>query len=143
MVKVRVFIFLALLIALPFSKLISCAGTGVVLIAVLLNPLCVQDVNPGDPAIQFNACIFIDGVRQPGFENDAVTWSVLGGDVNGTITQAGLFTIPNTDPPAVAQVIIIATSKEDTQKQGQAVIIYTGNGSCDTFPASPDNPECL
>jgi len=108
----------------------SCAET-IPLIAVQVAPLCVDNFQPGQQQ-QFNACIFIDGVRQPGFENDAVTWSVFGGDVNGNITQAGFYTAPNTQPPPASEVAIIATSKDDDQKQGQATVVFVDMGSCET-----------
>lgn len=133
--RVRHFIYILFLAMLPFYS--SCAGGPLPLIAVELNPLCVQDFQPGQQQ-QFSACIFIDNVKQPGFENSSVTWSVLGGDVNGTITQDGLYTAPNTNPPPAAQVTIIATSIEDNQKQGQATVIFVGEGTCDTTVT----PEC-
>lgn len=130
MVKARVITFLMMLWMLPLTMVVSCAD-GVPLIAVQVAPLCVDDFQPGQQQ-QFNACIFVDGVRQPGFENDAVTWSVLGGDVNGVITQAGLYTAPNTQPPPAAEITIIATSIEDDQKQGQATVVFVGMGACET-----------
>lgn len=122
-------VFVALL---GFLTVASCAGDGTSLIAIELRFLCVDNFNPGGTE-QFNACIFIDGVRQPGFDNSAVTWSVLGGDVNGSITQDGFYTAPNTDPPPTSVVTIIATSIEDTQKQGEASIIFVGQGECEAF----------
>lgn len=136
--RARVLVFFFLLALLPFTFGPSCAGDNIPLIAVELNPLCVQDFNPGQQQ-QFNACIFIDGVKQPGFENGSVTWSVVGGDVNGTITQDGFYTAPNTNPPPASQITIMATSKEDDQKQGQATIIFTGEGTCETTQTA----ECI
>ncbi|MDX1386399.1 MAG: hypothetical protein R3257_02335 [bacterium] len=135
--RLRNILILLSLVFLPLGTLLSCAGTPVALIAIQLNPLCVQDVQPSDQ-IQFNACVFIDGVRQPGFENSAVTWSVLGGDVNGTVTQDGLYTAPSTTPPPAGQVIVIATSTEDDQKQGQSTVVFVGQGTCETF----ETEEC-
>ncbi len=136
--QARVIGFLFLIALLPFTFGPSCAGDDVPLIAVELNPLCVQDYSPGQQQ-QFNACIFINGVKQPGFENSSVTWSILDGDVNGSITQGGLYTAPNTTPPPAPQITIIATSKEDSQKQGQATVIFTGEGTCETTQTA----ECL
>jgi hypothetical protein len=127
--------FLAILF--PLAGIFSCAGTPIPLIAILLAPQCVDNFNPGQTQ-QFNACVFIDNVRQPGFENGAVTWSVLGGDVNGTITQDGFYTAPNTNPPPAADVTIIAVSKEDEQKQGQAMVIFAGQGTCDQGNFAPE-----
>lgn len=133
--RARHLIYILFLAMLPLYS--SCAGAPIPLIAVELNPLCVQDFQPGQQQ-QFNACIFIDNIKQPGFENNSVTWSVLGGDVNGTITQDGLYTAPNTTPPPAPQITVIATSIEDDQKQGQATVIFAGEGTCDTTVT----PEC-
>lgn len=130
--KFRALLLGVLTFLLVFSGVYSCGSDDIPVIAIQLNPLCVQDFVPGQTQ-QFNACIFIDGVRQPGFENSSVTWSVLGGDVNGTITQDGFFTAPDTIPPPAAQFIIIATSNEDPQKQSQATVINAGQGSCEAF----------
>lgn len=138
MVRLRNILILVSLVLLPLGNFWSCAGTPIPLIAIQLNPLCVQDVQPS-AQIQFNACVFIDGVRQAGFENSAVTWSVLGGDVNGTVTQNGLYTAPSTTPPPAGQVAVIATSKEDDQKQGQATVVFVDQGSCETF----ETAECI
>lgn len=126
-----------LFILLPLAGVFSCAGTPPPLIAILLSPQCVDNFNPGQTQ-QFNACVFIDGERQPGFENNSVTWSVLGGDVNGTITQDGFYTAPNTNPPPAAQVVILATSNEDEQKQGQAMVVFAGQGTCDQGNFAPE-----
>lgn len=105
----------------------SCAGGPPPLIAIEVDPLCTQNFAPGD-SLQFNACIYENDVVQ-GYDNSAVTWTVLGGDVNGTITQSGLYQSPNTNPPPAPTFIIIATSKEDPQKAGQATIVMDPNVS--------------
>ena len=46
------------------------------------------------------------------------TWSVEGGDVNGTITSAGVYTAPK----ANGTYIIIATSVYDPRKKGTATV---------------------
>jgi len=107
----------------------SCTGSNVSLIAVQVSPLCVT-LSPGGTQ-QFNANIFVDDVDQ-GVDNAAVTWSVLGGDVNGVVSSAGLYTAPDTAPPPAAQVVVIATSNEDVQKQGRATVVLTG--SCPDVP---------
>jgi hypothetical protein len=136
-VKLRNLKILFFAVLLPLAGIYSCAGSPTPLIAVLLAPQCVDNFSPGQTQ-QFNACIFVDNVRQPGFENSSVTWSVLGGDVNGTITQDGFYTAPNTNPPPSATVTIIATSNEDNQKQGQAMVVFTGQGNCDQGNFAPE-----
>ncbi len=112
----------------------ACAGD-IALLAVQINPLCVS-VSSGATQ-QFNATIFIDDVQQaPNPDNAAVTWSVSGGDINGTISNTsgseGLYTAPGTIPPPNQQVTIIGTSNDDTQKQGQATAVI--NAPCPTAP---------
>ncbi|HKY64495.1 MAG TPA: hypothetical protein VJR29_13895 [bacterium] len=107
----------------------ACGGSDIPKIAVQVEPLCAP-VPPG-ASQQFNARIFVDSVDQ-GINNAAVTWSVLGGDVNGVVTADGLYTAPNTVPPPAAQVTIIATSNEDVQKEGQATAVLTGE--CPVVP---------
>lgn len=108
----------------------SCAGEGTPVIAIEVTPLCVGADELMNPQ-QFNATIFVDGVKQsPDPDNSAVTWSVLGGDVNGTISNSngseGQYIPPDTVPPPASEVTIIATSNEDSQKQGQATVVLTG-----------------
>jgi len=111
----------------------ACGNSNIPKIGIQVAPLCIE-VAPGGTQ-QFNATIFVDQVSQ-GVDNSVVTWSVLGGDVNGTISNAtgtqGLYTAPNTNPPPAVQVTIIATSNEDNQKQGQATAQLSG-----TCPAVP------
>lgn len=133
--------FCLLIMGILFPGLLvvgGCAGTAIPRIGVTVNPLCVA-LSPGGSA-QFNATIFIDEVVQaPNPDNAGVTWSVLGGDVNGSISNAagteGFYVAPNTQPPPADEVGIIATSKEDDQKQGQATVIL--NGPCPTVPPTP------
>ena len=56
--------------------------------------------------------------------NTAVTWSVVGGSANGTISSSGLYTAPAT-VPTPAQVTIIATSQRDPTKSGLATVTIT------------------
>ncbi len=61
-----------------------------------------------------------------GTPNTAVTWSVLGGTSNGTISTTGLYFAPTT-VPTPAQVTITATSQADPSKSASAnVIIQIG-----------------
>lgn len=126
------FVISSLLAAATFG-LGACGNSNIPKIGIQVAPLCIE-VGPGATQ-QFNATIFVDQVNQ-GVDNAAVTWSVLGGDVNGIISNAagseGLYTAPNTNPPPTVQATIIATSKEDNQKQGQATAQLSG-----TCPAVP------
>lgn len=107
----------------------ACENSNIPLIAIQVAPLCVV-VPPGGTQA-FTATIFVDSVDQ-GVDNGAVNWSVLGGDVNGVIDENGNYTAPNTNPPPVAQATIIATSKEDDQKQNGATAVLSG--SCPAVP---------
>jgi hypothetical protein len=117
--KVLIFGFAVLLIT-------SCADT-LPLIAVQVEPLCVE-LAPGETQ-QFNARLFIDSVDQ-GLQNSEVTWSVVGGDVNGVVNNdpgtEGFYQAPNTIPPPAAEVQVVATSNEDDQKSGLATVVFTG-----------------
>lgn len=100
----------------------DCSTDNIPLIAIEVNPLCVV-LKPGGTA-QFDATLFVDSVDQ-GVDNSAVSWSVLGGDINGVVSSSGFYQAPNTNPPPASQIAIIATSNEDDQKQGQATVILT------------------
>lgn len=56
-----------------------------------------------------------------GSANQAVTWSVVGGNGNGTITASGFYTAPATVPSA-AQVTVLATSQADPTQSGTATV---------------------
>jgi hypothetical protein len=56
--------------------------------------------------------------------NTAVTWTVVGGSANGTISGSGLYTAPAT-VPAPAQVTIMAISQRDPTKSGSATVTVT------------------
>jgi hypothetical protein len=133
----RRFSLYAALFFLPLGAL-GCAGEGEALIAIEVNPLCVV-LQPGQSQ-QFEATIFVDGVEQ-GVDNAAVTWSVLGGDVLGVVNESGFYTSPDTVPPPAPQVKVIATSKTDAQKSGEATVILSATPSpvpspCDAPPFS-------
>ncbi len=57
-----------------------------------------------------------------GTPNTAVTWSVLGGTSNGTISTTGLYFAPTT-VPTPAQVTVTATSQADPSKSASATVI--------------------
>ncbi len=114
----------------------ACSPADVPLIAIQVSPLCVGNVGFGEQ-VQFNATVFIDEVEQaPNPDNSAVTWTVLGGGLNGTVSNdvgsEGLYTAPDATPPDVEYVTVIATSNEDTQKQDQASVFI--NEPCPPVP---------
>jgi len=115
----------------------ACAGAPVPRIGITLSPLCI--VLPPGGTQQFDADIFIDEVDQ-GVDNNAVTWSVLGGNVNGTVTNSGFFTAPNTIPPPAPQVQVIATSIEDNQKSGQATVLIMATPNPSPNPCAAPTP---
>ncbi len=71
-----------------------------------------------------------------GTSNTAVTWSVVGGAANGTISNAGLYTAPATvpNPP---QVTVTATSQKDSTKTGSATVTVTTEAVASTVSVSP------
>jgi hypothetical protein len=60
-----------------------------------------------------------------GTSNTAVTWSVVGGGANGTISSTGIYTAPATvpNPP---QVTVTATAQADSTKSASATVTVTG-----------------
>ena len=62
--------------------------------------------------------------RVTGTTNTAVTWSVPGGDANGTITSTGVYTAPAT--PGTYRVI--AASVADPSKRATATVTVTAAG---------------
>lgn len=68
----------------------------------------------------------VNGVQQftatvMGSTSQAVTWTVLGGPANGTVTPSGLYTAPAAVPNP-AQVTVQATSVADTTQSGTAIV---------------------
>jgi subtilase family serine protease len=53
--------------------------------------------------------------------NTAVTWSVAGGNANGTVSSTGLYTAP-TAVPSPAAGTVIATAAADSSKSGSGVV---------------------
>lgn len=56
-----------------------------------------------------------------GNSNQAVTWTVIGGDANGTINQNGFYTSPST-VPSPSQIKVKATLQSDTTISGTASV---------------------
>ncbi len=104
---------------------LSCDSDSSEKIAVEINPRCVE-LLPGESQ-QFNATIFINGIIQdPNPDNSAVSWEVEEGNINGTISAQGLYQAPDVEN-LPDEVLITATSLEDSQKQNQASVLFAGN----------------
>jgi hypothetical protein len=74
-----------------------------------------------------------------GTTNISVTWLVVGGAANGTISTSGLYTAPAAVPnPAL--VTVTATSQADPTKSGSGSITVTGTSSNITVMVSPTSP---
>jgi hypothetical protein len=71
-----------------------------------------------------------------GTSNTAVTWSVVGGAANGTISSTGLYTAPPAvpNPP---QVTVTATSQKDGTKTGSATVTVTTASVPSSVTVSP------
>src|SRR6267378_4147904 len=71
-----------------------------------------------------------------GTSNTAVTWSVVGGAANGTVSSTGLYTAPTTvpNPP---QVTVTATSQKDSSKIASATVTVTTAAVASTVSVSP------
>src|SRR5262249_9881409 len=61
-----------------------------------------------------------------GTSDTAVTWAVMGGAANGTISPTGLYTAP-ANVPNPATVTVTATSQANSSKSGSATITVTPN----------------
>jgi hypothetical protein len=76
--------------------------------------------------------------------NQAVTWSLVGGNANGTISATGLFTAP-ASVPSPPQVTIMAVSQKDPTKSASATVTITltpvpSNITVVVSPAAPSVP---
>lgn len=77
--------------------------------SVTVSPQAVLDLPPGK-SVTYTAVV-------PGTKNQGVTWTVVGGDANGTFTGAtGVYTAPLTS----GTYTVVATSTENTGKAGSA-----------------------
>ncbi len=97
------------------NALVSAAAT-----ITLVPPPVLVAVSPATATLQ------IGGTKQfsakvSNAANTAVTWSVLGGAANGTISPAGVYITPAT-LPAASNVTIRATSVADATAMGNAAI---------------------
>jgi Bacterial Ig-like domain (group 2) len=73
-----------------------------------------------------------------GSSNTAVTWSVVGGPSNGTISSTGLYTATATVPNP-AQVTVTATAHADSTKSASATITVTAAGAAGAVSVSPSS----
>ena len=83
---------------------------------VVLNPAAAT-VSVGD-SLTFTATV-------SGSASQAITYSVQGGDANGTITQAGVYTAPS----APGTYTVVATSTADASVTGTAAITVQAGSS--------------
>src|SRR6201989_2147303 len=89
-----------------------------------------------------SAATVVVGLTQPfsatvsGTTNMAVTWSVTGGDPNGTITAAGVYTAPAAVPNP-ATVTVVATSQADTTKSASATVTVAATASAVQVSVQP------
>ncbi len=126
----RLFFLLFELAVLPFA--VSCGGSGTV------SPVISVSVSTGTTSVvvgqkvQFTATV-------TGTTNTSVTWLVVGGAADGTISASGLYTAPAVVPnPAL--VSVTATSQADTRESGSASITITASSSNITVVVSPSSP---
>jgi len=74
-----------------------------------------------------------------GTSNTAVTWNVIGGSSNGTVTNSGLYTAP-APMPNPPQVSVTATSQADATKSASAIATVTtttaASGSVSVSPST-------
>ena len=128
----RFYFLLFELAVLPL--VVSCGGgtTGTVspVISVRVSTSATS-VAAGQQA-QFTATV-------TGTTNTSVTWLVVGGAADGTISASGLYTAPAVVPnPAL--VTVTATSQADPTKSGSGSITVTGTSSNITVVVSPSSP---
>jgi hypothetical protein len=70
-----------------------------------------------------------------------VTWSVLGGDNNGTIDVSGLYTAPGA-LPASCIVTVQAASNQDSTRISQASVVLPKPGDPNCVCPSPGADPC-
>ena len=66
--------------------------------------------------------------------NSNVTWTVVGGSANGTISSSGLYTAPSTPPSGT--VTVTATSQLDTSASGSATVTVKPAVTVSVSPAT-------
>jgi hypothetical protein len=115
-----------------FPLVISCGSSGTVSPGISVHvSTSMTSVMVGQTA-QFTATVTETA-------NTAVSWLVVGGAANGTVSTSGLYTAPATVPnPAL--VTVTATSQADAAKSGSASITVTASSSNVTVVVSPGAP---
>ena len=99
------------------------AVTGNTVSATVSVPTIAVTVSPSTASVQLgNTRSF--GATVSGSANTAVTWSVVGGAANGTVTSAGLYTAPAA-MPASSTVKVRATSAANSSVFGEATVTLT------------------
>jgi hypothetical protein len=109
----RGYVVMSLVCALTFAGCKS--GTAGKVVTVSISPTGVSVVV--SQTVQFTATV-------ADTTNQAVTWSVMGGNGEGTITSSGLYTAPAT-VPTPAQVTVMAVSQKDITKSATATVTVT------------------
>jgi len=129
----RRFYFLLLELAV-LPLVVSCGGgtTGTVSPAISVRVSASATSVAAGQQVQFTATV-------TGTTNTSVTWLVVGGAADGTISASGLYTAPAVVPnPAL--VTVTATSLADPTKSGSGSITVTGTSSNLTVVVSPITP---
>jgi len=98
------------------------SGTAGQVVTLTVQPTGVNVVVGA--TLQFTATV-------TGTFNTAVTWSVVGGAANGSISASGLYTAPAA-VPSPAQVSIMALSQENNTTSGSATVTITAKSTPST-----------
>jgi len=109
------------------------SGTAGRVITVQIQPTNVNAVIGS--TVQFSATV-------TDTSNQNVTWNVVGGNANGTISSSGLYTAPAT-VPTPAQVTILAVSQKDNTKSASTLVTVTATQvpPSVTVSVSPNAPS--
>lgn len=123
--------FLSVLIAVMGSSLlVSCGGGGSGTVqTVMVSAVAATSSVAVGQTDQFTATV-------TGTSNTAVTWAVMGGASNGTISATGLYMAPATVPNP-AMVTVTATSQADMSKAGSATVTVTAGTGGVTVSVTP------
>jgi hypothetical protein len=129
-IKRSISLTLVLLVATIFAGCKS--GTAGKIISVIVQPTGVNVVVGA--TLQLTATV-------TDTNNQAVTWSVVGGAANGTVTSTGLYTAPATVPsPALVSILVV--SQKDRTKTASALVTVTAtstpsNVTVSVLPTTP------
>jgi hypothetical protein len=127
----RGYILISVVCAMSFAGCKS--GTAGKVISVSVSPTGVSVVV--GKTVQFTATV-------ADTTNQAVTWSIVGGGGEGTISSTGLYTAP-ASVPTPAQVTVMALSQKDTTKSATATVTVTATATPSpiTVVVSPAAPS--